>query len=80
MSEAVASTTQPSSSEVGGLLNYLKKIEERAYQEGLAKGLERKAFQMGYTKGLHCATTTSTNASENDNCTQNSHINSDLPM
>ncbi|XP_050420120.1 tRNA (uracil-5-)-methyltransferase homolog B-like isoform X2 [Adelges cooleyi] len=48
---------QPSSSEVGGLLSYLKKIEERAYQEGLAKGLERKAFQLGYTRGLQSAAT-----------------------
>lgn len=63
-------TSQPSTSGVGGLLNYLKKIEERAYQEGLAKGLERKAFQMGYSRGLQ-----STN---NDNGTdiKNTYTNS----
>jgi len=55
-SAAAAATSRQSSSDVGGLLNYLKKIEERAYQEGLAKGLERKAFQMGYTRGLQCGT------------------------
>lgn len=53
---------QPSSSEVGGLLSYLKRIEERAYQEGLTKGLERKAFQMGYTRGLQRATAASSAA------------------
>lgn len=55
ISETITSTNRQSSSEVDGLLNYLKKIEERAYKEGLAKGLERKAFQMGYTRGLQYA-------------------------
>lgn len=63
------STSQPSTSGVGGLLSYLKKIEERAYQEGLAKGLERKAFQMGYSRGLQ-----STN-NDNDTFTNNSYTN-----
>lgn len=53
-----SAAAQSSATDDGGLLSYLKKIEERAYQEGLAKGLERKAFQMGYTRGLQCATTT----------------------
>lgn len=67
LSETVPNS-QPSTSSVGGLLNYLKKIEERAFQEGLAKGLERKAFQMGYSKGLQ-----STN-NDNDTFNKNSHI------
>lgn len=54
-SETLTSTIQSSSPDVGGLLDYLKKIEERAYQEGLAKGLERKAFQIGYSRGLQSA-------------------------
>lgn len=55
ISETVPSIAQPSSSGVGGLLSYLKKIEEQAYQEGLAKGLERKAYQKGFSRGLQCA-------------------------
>lgn len=69
ISETITSTTQTSSSEE--LLNYLKKIEERAYQEGLAKGLERKAFQMGYSRGLQCTTSTD----DNDKLTKNSYTN-----
>lgn len=72
--ETSTSTSKPSTSEVGGLLNYLKKIEERAYQEGLAKGLERKAFQMGYSRGLQCATTACDN---NETFTKNPSSNSD---
>lgn len=72
ISETITSTTQQSSSEVGGLLNYLKKIEERAYQEGLAKGLERKAFHMGYARGLQCATT-----NDNNKFTKSSNANPD---
>lgn len=72
ISETLTSTSQPSSSDVGGLLNYLKKIEERAYQEGLAKGLERKAFQMGYSRGLQGAT-----SNDSDKCTKTSCTNPD---
>ncbi|XP_060865792.1 tRNA (uracil-5-)-methyltransferase homolog B-like isoform X1 [Metopolophium dirhodum] len=71
-SETVTSSIQPSASGVGGLLDYLKKIEERAYQEGLAKGLERKAFQMGYSRGLQCAS-----ANDDDQFKKNSSTNSD---
>lgn len=70
--ETITSTNQPSSSEVGGLLDYLKKIEERAYQEGLAKGLERKAFQLGYSRGLQCAAT-----NNNDKLKKKSYNNPD---
>lgn len=72
-SETVTSNIQPSTSGVGGLLDYLKKIEERAYQEGLAKGLERKAFQMGYSRGLQCATATN----DDDKFKNNTSTNSD---
>lgn len=71
ISETITSSTQSSSSEE--LLNYLKKIEERAYQEGLAKGLERKAFQMGYTRGLQCATSNN----DDEKFTKNPYINPD---
>lgn len=71
-SETVTSNIQPSASGVGGLLDYLKKIEERAYQEGLAKGLERKAFQMGYSRGLQCAS-----ANDDDKFKKNSSTNCD---
>lgn len=73
ISETITSTSQPSTSEVGGLLNYLKKIEERAYQEGLAKGLERKAYQIGYSRGLQCGSTTN----DNDTFTKKPSTNSD---
>lgn len=72
VSETATSNAQPSPSDVSGLLDYLKKIEERAYQEGLAKGLERKAFQMGYSRGLQSAAT-----NDNDNYTKNSYTNPD---
>ncbi|XP_025410379.1 tRNA (uracil(54)-C(5))-methyltransferase homolog isoform X1 [Sipha flava] len=62
------SNSQPSTSGVGGLLSYLKKIEERAFQEGLAKGLERKAFQIGYSRGLQSTD------SDNNTFNKNSHI------
>lgn len=73
ISETMTSASaQPSSSEVGGLLSYLKKIEERAYQEGLAKGLERKAFQMGYSRGLQGATD-----NDDNNPTKHTYTNPD---
>ncbi|XP_050519834.1 tRNA (uracil-5-)-methyltransferase homolog B-like isoform X2 [Daktulosphaira vitifoliae] len=56
----------PSSSGNHGLLNYIKKIEERAYQEGLVEGLERKAFQMGYARGIQTALVNDNN--KNDEC------------
>lgn len=71
ISETLTSSSQSSSSEVGGLLSYLKKIEERAFQEGLAKGLERKAFQMGYSRGLQGAT------SSDNTSTNNAYVNLD---
>lgn len=70
--ETITSNAQSSSSDVGGLLNYLKKIEERAYQEGLAKGLERKAFEMGYSRGLQGAT-----INDNNTCPKTSYTNTD---
>lgn len=71
--ETITSNAQSSSSDVGGLINYLKKIEERAYQEGLAKGLERKAFQMGYSRGLQNAT-----INDNDKFSKSSYTVPDL--
>lgn len=72
ISETITSNAQPSTSEVSGLLNYLKKIEERAYQEGLAKGLERKAYQMGYSRGLQGET-----SNDKDSFQKNSYSNPD---
>jgi len=73
ISETIPSTTQPSSSGVGGLLSYLKKIEQQAYQEGLAKGLERKAYQKGFSRGLQCAAANS----DDDNFDKHSYTDPD---